>query len=125
MTESQPNRELTAEELHLARWMLDHGEPEARQFLSQLERAQVSPWRCPCGCASFDFTIPSQPKPSGGMNLLADFVFGEGDSLSGIFIYQQSGILSGVEVYGLAGEAPKTLPTPEMLRPLSDATQSA
>ena len=125
MNESQPNRELTAEEMDLARWMLEHGELEARQFLSQLERAQVSPWRCPCGCASFAFAVPGQPKPSGGMNLLADFVFGEGDTLSGIFIYEQSGILSGVEVYGLAGEAPKRLPTPEMLRPLADATRNA
>ena len=46
------------------RWMLEHGEPDAREFLPQLERAQVLPTRCPCGCASMDFSIDGQPKPS-------------------------------------------------------------
>jgi len=40
--------------------------------------------------------------------------------VSGIFLYESKGILSGLEVYGLAGEAPKSLPEPEVLRPLSD-----
>ena len=125
MNDNQSSRELTVEEKHLARWLLEHGESEARQFLAQLERAQVSPWRCPCGCASFNFVIAGQPKPSGGMNVLADFVFGDGDALSGIFIYEQSGTLSGLEVYGLAGDVPKALPIPETLRPLSNTTRSA
>lgn len=51
---------------------------------------------------------------------IADFVFGSGDELSGIFVFEQSGVLAGLEVYGLAGDAPRTLPSPELLRPFRD-----
>lgn len=54
------------------------------------------------------------------MHLLADFVFGNGGQLSGIFVFEQTGVLAGLEVYGLAGDAPKTLPSPELLRPIRD-----
>ena len=37
---------------------------------------------------------------------------------SGIFVYEQNGALAGLEVYGLTGEAPKVLPSPESLRPI-------
>jgi hypothetical protein len=50
--------------------------------------------------------------------LLADFVFGEGSELSGIFVFEQAGVLAGLEVYGWTGDAPKTLPTPNLLKPL-------
>jgi len=33
--------------------------------------------------------------------------------------FEKSGVLAGLEVYGLAGEAPKTLPLPESLKPFS------
>jgi len=125
MSESPSNRELTSEERHLVRWMLEHGEPDARQFLPQLERAQVLPRHCPCGCASIDFSIGGQPKPSGGLRPLADFVFGSGDELSGIFVFEQAGVLAGLEVYGMAGDAPKTLPSPDSLRSLPDETATA
>src|SRR4051812_35804947 len=113
MSESTSNRNLTTEERHLVRWMLEHGLSDAPRFLPQLERAQVLPTRCPCGCASIGFSIDGQPKPSGGLRPLADFVFGSSDELSGIFVFEQSGFLAGVEVYGLAGDAPKTLPSPD------------
>ncbi len=57
-----------------------------------------------------------------GVHPIADFVFGEGDSLSGIFVYEKDGILSGLEVYGSAGDAPKSLPRPEELRPFAGST---
>ena len=116
------NRELTPVEEQLIRWMLDHGKADAGAFLPQLEKAQVTPFRCPCGCASINFSIDGLPKPSGGMNVLADFLFGTDEELSGIFVWEQSGVLAGLEVYGLAGDAPKTLPSPDSLRPLSDET---
>jgi hypothetical protein len=125
MSESASNRELTSEERNLVRWMLEHGEPDAPQFFSQLERAQVLPTRCPCGCASIDFSVDGHPKPTGGLRPLADFVFGSGDQLSGIFVFEQSGVLAGLEVYGLAGDAPKTLPSPNSLRPFADETANA
>jgi hypothetical protein len=116
------NRELRPVEEQLIRWMLNHGKAEAGAFLPQLEKAQVTPFRCPCGCASINFSIDGLPKPSGGMNVLADFLFGTNEELSGIFVWEQSGVLAGLEVYGLAGDAPKTLPSPHSLRPLSDGT---
>ncbi len=56
------------------------------------------------------------------MRILADFVFGDEDDLSGIFVWQQNDVLAGLEVYGLTGAAPKSLPDHESLRLLSDAT---
>jgi hypothetical protein len=101
--------------------MLEHGSPEARVFLPQLELAEVTPWRCPCGCASIDFQIRGKPAPPPGVHPIADFIFGEEENLSGIFAYESGGILSGLEVYGLSGEAPKSLPEPEALRPFSNS----
>ena len=119
------NRPLTGAEEQLVRWMLEHGKPEARAFLPQLALAQVAPWRCPCGCASMDFFIPGFPEPTGGINPLGSFSFGSNDDLSGIFIFEQSGVLAGLEVYGLDGDAPKVLPWPDALRPFPDTLNAA
>jgi hypothetical protein len=97
--------------------MLEHGTSEARAFLVQLEKAKATSWRCPCGCASINLAIDDVPEPSGELHILADFVFGNDDDLSGVFVFEKSGVLAGLEVYGLAGEAPKTLPLPESSRP--------
>jgi hypothetical protein len=115
------SRPLTSAEEQLVRWMLEHGKPEARAFLSQLELALVTDWHCPCGCASINFSIQKNPEPSGGLNPVADFIFGGGEDLSGIFVYERSGILAGLEVYGLAGDAPKSLPLSDSLRPFENA----
>ena len=117
------NRELTDQERRLVRWMLEHGSPEAAAFLPQLELAEVTPWRCPCGCASIDFQVRGKPPAPPGVNPIADFVFGENDNVSGIFIYEKEGILSGLEVYGFACEAPRSLPDPDALRPFTTASQ--
>lgn len=113
------NRQLTSAEEQLIRWMLERGNPDARAFLAQLEKAQVTPYRCPCGCASIDLSIDGFPEPLGGLNILADFVFGTDNDLSGIFVFEKNGVLAGLEVYGLAGDAPKTLPSSGSLKPLS------
>jgi len=110
------DRPLTKAEYELARWMLEHGKPPGRQFLSQLERARVVS-RCPCGCASIDFQVEGRPAPVGGLNILGDFVFGGEQDLAGAFVFEQNGVLAGLEVYGLAGDAPKDLPHSSALRP--------
>jgi hypothetical protein len=51
------NRPLTTAEEHLIRWMLEHGTPEAKAFLLQVEKAEVTPERCPCGCASINLSV--------------------------------------------------------------------
>jgi hypothetical protein len=113
------DRPLTAQEKELARWMLEHGTPEAVGFLSQLDRAAATSWRCPCGCASFDIRIAGLQQAPPGVHILADFEFGDGDCLNGIFIFEAAGILSGVEVVGYSGAAPTALPKIAELRPLS------
>ena len=114
------NRELTDHEKRLVQWMLEHGSPDAAAFLPQLELAEVTPWQCPCGCASISFRIQCKPHPPPGVHPIAEFVFGEEETLCGIFVYEKEGILAGLEVYGLAGDAPKFLPEPESLRPFDD-----
>ena len=111
------NRPLTDTERALVLWMLEHGTSEAASFIPQLEKAEVTSWRCPCGCASLHFSIRGCSQPPAGMHPIADFIFGTGEDLNGIFVYEQDGILGGVEVYGLPGEASKSLPQPEALRP--------
>lgn len=117
MTESAATRPLTTQELRLAQWMLENGGPEAPDFLSQLARAEASTWRCACGCASFNFKVEGKPEAPAGVNILGDFIAGEGEDMFGIFIFESGGILSGLEVYSLAAEAPQVLPAPEQLRP--------
>jgi hypothetical protein len=117
---SNGNRELTDHERRLVRWMLEHSSPEAPAFLPQLDLAEVTPWRCQCGCASINFQIRGKPAAPPGVHPIAHFVFGGEESLSGIFVYEKDGILSGLEVYGLPGDAPKSLPEPEELRPFGD-----
>lgn len=116
---SERNRQLTEHERRLVRWMLEHGSAEAEAFLPQLDQAEVKPWKCECGCASINFQIRGQPDAPPGVHPIADFVFGDDDTMSGIFVYEKDGILSGLEVYGLAGEAPRSLPQPEDLRPFA------
>ena len=120
------NRPLTPEEHRLILWMLEHGSPEAKQFVTQLELARVTPWRCGCGCASINLVIDGHPEPSAGTNPIADFIFGsdEDEDLNGIFVFEQDGVLGGVEVYGLPGDAAKSLPTPEILREFPPQQQS-
>jgi hypothetical protein len=111
---------LTNAEYEIAQWMLEHGEPEAKAFLPQLRRARVAA-RCPCGCASIDFEIAGHPRPTGGLRILADFLYGGESDLSGVFIFERNGVLAGIEVYGLAGDAPKTLPEHASLRPFGSS----
>jgi len=96
--------------------MLEHGTTEAAASLSQLEKAEVTSWRCSGGCASFNLSIRDMPEPPASVHVLGEFVFGDTSDLAGIFIFSGAGILRGVW-YGLAGDAPRRLPTPEELRP--------
>lgn len=103
--------------------MLENGTAEAHDYLVQLELAEVTSWKCPCGCASFNFRINGQPEAPPGVHILGHYLVGSGDSLSGAFIYSSAGILSGMEVYGLVGDAPHVLPAPEELRPYETGDQ--
>jgi hypothetical protein len=114
---SDATRPLTDAERQLARWMLEHGTAEASRFLPQLDLAEATCWRCPCGCASFNFKVAGLPPAPPGIHSLGDFVFGRQDDLKGIFIYESHGILGGVELVGYQGNASATLPDLADLRP--------
>jgi hypothetical protein len=113
------HRDLTDEERTLARWLLEHGEPDTTPFVTQLGVAKVVA-RCPCGCASIDFEVEGRSPPSGHLRILSDYVYGDAETLTGIFIFERGGVLAGLEVYGLAGEAPSVLPNAQQLRPFRD-----
>ena len=113
-------RPLTREERALAHWMLEHSSDEAAAFLPQLERARVVS-RCPRGCASVNFEIDGLAKPSGGLHVLGDFLYGGEADLQGAFIFEQSGVLAGIEVWGLNVANPSILPMPDQLRPYDKA----
>ena len=112
---SSSGRALTTEEHLLARWMLEHGVPEASSFLPQLEHVRVAS-QCLCGCASIDFALVGFPVPTGRLHVLGDFLFGSKATLSGALIFEKGGLLAGLEVYGLTGAAPSVLPLPFALR---------
>ena len=97
--------------------MLEHGDTSAREFLDQLSRARVHS-RCPCGCASINFTIDGCLPTETDLEVVADFEFGDEAQLCGAFIFKKGGLLAGLEVYGIAVDAPKDLPDIAALRPL-------
>lgn len=110
------SRPLTNEERTLVEWMLINGGEQSRAYLKQLALATVV-GGCPCGCASIDFSIDGNPRPIGPLELLADFLYGGKEDLAGAFVFAINGQLAGLEVYGLACDAPTTLPKIESLRP--------
>jgi hypothetical protein len=108
-------RPLSVKEQRLARWMLENGNPDAERFYSQNAEAEVTPWRCSCGCASINFKIKGRPPAPPGSHVIGDFLIVKGDEVSGIFIFESGGILGGIDVHGLSGDAPTVLPEPEEL----------
>ena len=66
------------------------------------------------------FEVAGMPEPCGGLHILGDFVFGGQVDQGGAFMFERAGVLAGIEVYGLALEAPGTLPDPCSLRPFHD-----
>jgi hypothetical protein len=114
MNSTENNRPLTAPEHALARWMLENGLPEAKAFLEQLEIAEVTPWRCPCGCASINFQIQGRCPAPDGVHVIGDFLCGAVDAPAGAFIFESDGLLAGIEVYSMASDAPSVLPVPPL-----------
>lgn len=101
--ETALDRPLSEKEYELTKWLLEHAPSDNRSYLEQLEKAWVVA-RCPCGCASVNFSINGVvPEISGGMEVLSEYVWGEAEGLCGIFIFAQNGQLSGLEVWSIDG----------------------
>ena len=114
------DRPLTAQEVALVRWLLNHGTAASTSFMPQLDQARVVS-RCYCGCASIDFAIGGMVPPAGdGIQILADYEWQTAERhLFGVFVFARAGLLAGLEVYSVDGLADaKCLPAVEQLRPL-------
>ncbi len=114
------NRPLTADEVALVRWLLKHGYPDAPGFLPRLADAWVVS-RCPCGCASIDFSVGGVVPPAGAkMHTLADYQWQAADGAQfGVFVFTRGGLLAGLEVWSMDGlAAASALPKIEQLQPL-------
>jgi len=113
-------RPLTEKERLITIWLLQHGNPEALTFLSDVERATVVRG-CPCGCPSIDFAIAGVLSKDGGIKVLSDYYWiNDDDHTNGIFVYSISGQLAGLEVYSCDGECSMVgIPDPIDLIPMS------
>jgi hypothetical protein len=108
------DRELTADEQGLVKWLLDHGVPSAGAYLTQLPRVRVVS-RCDCGCASLNLEVDGRGwRSRGGMEILSDH--GWRDEMGhrfGIFLFAKEQALAGIDVFSVDGLAvPRTLPLP-------------
>ena len=64
------DRPLSAQEVALTRWLLEHGVSSAARHLAELPRARVS-GRCTCGCASVVFSVDGDmPEATVGIERL-------------------------------------------------------
>lgn len=115
----QEPRALTEEERSLLGWMLR--ESSDSRFVEQLANARVVSG-CDCGCASINLEIDGYPPPTGGLRIISDYLFGDGEFLQGAFVFEQGGVLSGLEVCGYGTDAPVRLPLPSALRPWQEGT---
>ncbi len=57
-----------------------------------------------------NFKIRGNEEAPPGVHILGDFVFRDGDSAGGAFIFASEGILSGIEVYSF-GDPVTNLPS--------------
>ena len=118
-TTIEEDRALTAEEQTLVRWLLEHGERHAPAFISQLADARVI-GRCPCGCASIDFSVAGvRPPTAGGIDILSDYCWQDTSGHRfGAFVFSRNGRLAGLDLWSVDGVATATyLPHPDQLTP--------
>ena len=117
----QQDRPLTEHERSLVKWLLEHGNPDAAEFLPQLAEAWVVS-RCGCGCASIDFAIGGvPPRSDAGMHILSDYEWQTDDSVyCGAFVFACGGRLAGLEVWSVDGQSSAaSLPRIDQLHPLN------
>jgi hypothetical protein len=117
-------RALSSRERDLIEGMLRSGSPNPEGFLAHLAVARVV-GRCACGCASIDLAVPGEHLPTGGLRVIVDFIYGDGASLCGAFLFERDGWLAGLEVYGLGNVSPTSFPALADLRPFAESSHIA
>lgn len=100
------DRPLTTQEQLLIRWLLEHGETNAIDFLPQLLQARVI-GRCSCGCASIDLAITGNNVLRGApMDILSDYLWrDEQGHLFGAYVFAHEGLLAGLDLWSVDGQA--------------------
>ena len=113
------DRVLTVQECELVRWLLEHGNENAKSFLVHLESAKVIS-RCYCGCASINFAVANKVPTAASFQVLSDFQWESPEGhLFGVFVFARNDLLSGLEVWSIDGQStPTSLPAIENLKPL-------
>jgi len=112
-------RALSDAERRLIHWLLEHGSPDAANYLAQLDRTRVAA-QCPCGCPTVDLAV-AEVRPAGGDKvILSDYQWqGPGGEQFGVFVFARAGFLAGLEVWSIDGlDTPSRLPDTTELRPL-------
>lgn len=92
-------RPLTAEERDVIAWMLEHGPPEATNFIPQIPDITARS-SCTCGCPSIEFNVPLESpyiELPLGFRICCSGV-SEGHRV-GMMLTAGNGVLSGLEVY--------------------------
>jgi hypothetical protein len=111
-------RPLTREEHEFLTWLLKHSQPEATDFLPQLEvlKARSS---CDCGCPSIEFTVPIEaPYIEPARQVEIKFSGMSGEVSVGLFLLTGGGVLSELEVFSFGGvDHPFGLPDVNKLQP--------
>jgi hypothetical protein len=107
-------RDLRPEERDLIAWLLQHGEPEAAAYVSQLPDLTVVS-HCSCGCPSIDLAVNGRTIPiTQPTTFLADVAAVTPEGLvAGIILHAREGLLSELEVYP-RGEPPEHFSLPKI-----------
>ena len=64
-------RAVSQEEAEVIGWLIEHGEPGAREYADTLERLTVGA-RCTCGCPTVYFEIEGNPANRKGEQIISD-----------------------------------------------------
>jgi hypothetical protein len=93
-------RPLTTEEMALLNWLLEHGLPEAKTFVPQVEKIRATPW-CDCGCPSISLHVEEgAPLGISSYSPISDVVGMTPDGKKiGVFLFQKDGKLTLMESY--------------------------
>lgn len=111
-------RPLSDVERTLIEWLLANGNPNAKQYASQIADLHVVA-RCTCDCPSIDLAVGSREQRTvGSSHILADF-----DGLTpegiraGVVLHAREGQISELEIYAIDDvEVPFSLPSIESLK---------
>ncbi len=102
----------------LLTWLLEHGEPGATDYLSQIPLVRVV-GQCGCGCPTLDLAVAGKEATRGSRSTIVADCCGttpEG-AFIGVMVHVREGILSELEAYSLSDLKKFSFPRPENLKP--------